>query len=59
MWNDDQRRICAFKIARRRLMEYRKEHEQLVMMTGPTKHLDGVDMEVKETSEVEKWRMCC
>jgi len=36
-------------------MECRNKHEQLVMVTGPTKRPDGVGMEVKEASEVEKW----
>jgi len=48
----NQRHTCACKIARRC---FRKEHEQLVMVTGPMKCPDGVAMEVKEASEVEKW----
>jgi len=36
-------------------MEYRKEHDQLAVMAGPRKHPDGVGMEVREASEVEKW----
>ncbi|PPQ85079.1 hypothetical protein CVT26_005148 [Gymnopilus dilepis] len=47
----------------RYLMEWRKQHEQLVVMTGPTKGLGGVgvefggmdmEKEVKETYEVIK-----
>jgi len=38
----DKSRTCTCKTARWRLVEYRKKHERLAVMTETTKHLDGV-----------------
>ena len=42
--NQSSTRAC--KTARKDTVEWRKQHEQLVAMTGPTKGLGGVGMEV-------------
>jgi len=61
MWgSSDQRRTCACKTTRRRLTECRKEHEQLIVITGPTKRLDGLGHGGQGSTwpDVEKWDGC-